>query len=187
MRQFYAGLLAVLCFSSLPACSFQSTLDKMVKPERQREIIDIAQRFCTDPTSVKREMHREITATLDAAIPALPRECPPAGARWELASYKWNSNVTAGLSERQEEVVVVGSAPGKWSTVEVRFYARNDEPARIVYWRVIASKTRPPALEFIEGYNRTVEIARIAVPVALLAIAALVVWLVRRQRAKRAA
>lgn len=187
MQRFCSGLVFAFLFSLLSACSFQAALDKMVKPERQREIIDIASRICSDPESVRSQLHPEIAATLDQNKAALPRECPGEGASWQLASYSWKSNATPDLKERQEEVVVVGAKDGKWSTIELRFYAQNDQPLQISLWNIVASDKPPEALAFIDGYNRAAKIARIAVPVAILLIAGLVFWLIRRSRARRAA
>lgn len=176
-----AGLLLVV----LAGCSFQATLDKMVSPERQKEIIGIAERFCTDPKSTASLLHPEIAGTAAEAAPLLPRECPEGPATWQLASYNWKTNSTNGLSQEQEEVVVVGEAKGKWTTVTLRFYAENDAPLKIVEWNVLGSATRPEALVFIDQYEAGAKVMRIAVPLILLAIGGLIFWLVRRNRAKK--
>lgn len=176
-----AGLLLVV----LAGCSFQATLDKMVSPERQKEIIGIAERFCTDPKGMASLLHPEIAATAAEAAPLLPRECPEGPATWQLASYNWKTNSTNGLSQEQEEVVVVGEAKGKWTTVTLRFYAENDAPLKIVEWNVLGSTTRPEALVFIDQYEAGAKVMRIAVPLILLVIGGLIYWLVRRNRAKK--
>lgn len=179
----FTGLLFVL----LAGCSFQATLDKMVSPERQKEIVAIAERFCTDPASTVSLLHPEIANTAAEAAPLLPRECPEGRATWQLASYNWKTNVANGLSQRQEEVVVVGEAKGKWTTVSLRFYAENDAPLQIAEWNVLASKTRPEALVFIDQYEAGAKTMRIVLPLVLLAIGGLIFWLVRRHRAKKRA
>ncbi|RYD44180.1 MAG: hypothetical protein EOP63_06725 [Sphingomonadales bacterium] len=187
MRRVYRiGSVAALV-AALGACSFQTALDKMVSPERQKELIAIGERFCTDPASMTSQLHPEIATSAEAAAPKLPRECPDGKAAWQLASYNWKTNVTSGLKERQEEVVVVGTGTGKWTTVSLRFYAQNDAPLQITEWNVLGSTTKPPALHFIEQYEAGAKALRIGGPIILLAIGGLVFWLVRRQRAKRAA
>ena len=180
----YGSIVAVVL---LGGCSFQAALDKMVEPQRQREIISIAEHICTSPSSVRAELHPEIANTVDAAIPMLPRECPGDGAKWELANYSWKTNVAPGVKERQEEVVVVGTGKDKWTTVSLRFYAQNEAPMRITEWNVVGSATKPPALTFIEQYEAGAKAMRIIIPVVLLAIGGLIFWVVRRRRAKRAA
>ncbi|WP_332819511.1 hypothetical protein [Sphingopyxis sp.] len=187
MRRFYHCGCAAAMLAMLGACSFQTALDKMVEPERQREILSIAERICTDPPSVRAQLHPEIASTIDQAIPVLPRECPGDDAKWQLANYSWKTNVTPGLKERQEEVVVVGTGKGKWTTISLRFYARNEAPLQITEWNVVGSATRPAALEFIDQYETGMKTLAIAIPILLIAIGGLVFWLIRRQRAKRAA
>lgn len=187
MRRFHRYGCAATMLAALGGCSFQAALDKMVAPERQREIIAIAERICTDPPSVRAELHPEIAATIEQAIPVLPRECPGAGATWQLANYSWKTNITPGLKERQEEVVVVGTGKRKWTTISLRFYARNDAPLQITEWNVVGSGTRPAALTFIDQYESGMKALRIAIPIVLLAVGGLIFWLIRRRRAKRAA
>ncbi|WP_411341135.1 hypothetical protein V6U71_04535 [Sphingopyxis sp. J-6] len=170
---------------ALGGCSFQAALDKLVTPERQKELVAIAEGFCTDPAGAKSLLHPEIANSTIEAAPALPRECPEGKATWQLASYNWKTNATPGLKERQEEVVVVGASPGKWTTVSLRFYAQNDGPMQVTEWNVLGSKTKPPALEFIDQYEAGARTMRIALPVLLLIIGGLVFWLVRRHRAKK--
>lgn len=186
MDRFYriccaAGALA------LGGCSFQAALDKLVSPERQQELVAIAERFCTDPANVANLLHPEIASSAAEAAPALRRECPDGKASWQLASYNWKTNVTTGLKQRQEEAVVVGTGSGKWTTVSLRFYAENDAPLKITEWNVVGSTTRPAALEFIDQYEASARTMRIAIPIFLLAVGGLIIWLVRRRRAKRAA
>ncbi len=184
MRTISAALAGLLLFL-LTGCSFQATLDKMVSPERQKEIIATAERFCTDPKSTASLLHPEIAGTAAEAAPLLPRECPEGPATWQLASYNWKTNSTNGLSQQQEEVVVVGEAKGKWTTVSLRFYAENGAPLQIVEWNVLGSATRPEALVFIDQYEAGAKVMRIAVPLILLAIGGLIFWLIRRNRAKK--
>lgn len=187
MRRFYRIGSVAMLVAALGGCSFQAALDKMVSPERQKELVAIGERFCSDPASVKSQLHPEIATSVEAAAPALPRECPDGKASWQLASYNWKTNVTPGLKEQQEEVVLVGTGKGKWTTVSLRFYAQNDAPMQITEWNVLGSKVKPPALQFIEQYEAGAKALRIGGPILLLAIGGLIFWLVRRRRAKRAA
>ncbi|MBL8651679.1 MAG: hypothetical protein JNL35_14905 [Sphingopyxis sp.] len=52
---------------------------------------------------------------------------------------------------------------------------------------MLGGTTRPEALVFIDQYEETAETMRIVVPVLLLALGALIFWLVRRHRAKKRA
>jgi hypothetical protein len=186
MRRFYRYGSVAVVLAMLGGCSFQAALDKMVAPERQRELVAIGERFCTDPASLTSQLHPEIATSAADAAPMLPRECPVGKASWQLASYNWKTNVTPGLKERQEEVVVVGSGKGKWTTVSLRFYAQNDAPLQISEWNVVGSATKPAALLFIEQYETGAKTMLIAGPIVLLAIGGLIFWLIRRRRAKRA-
>lgn len=177
----------VVVLATLGGCSFQATLDKMVSPERQKELVAIGERFCADPASMTSQLHPEIAASVADAAPMLPRECPDGKATWQLASYNWKTNVTPELKERQEEAVVVGTSKGRWTTVSLRFYAQNEAPLQITEWNVVGSAVKPPALKFIEQYEAGAKALRIGGPIALLAIGGLIFWLVRRHRAKRAA
>lgn len=187
MRRFYISACAATMLAMLGGCSFQTALDKMVSPERQKELVAIGERFCTDPASMTNQLHPEISGSAKAAAQALPRECPDGKATWQLASYNWKTNLTPGLKQRQEEVVVVATGKGKWTTVSLRFYAENEAPLQITEWNVLGSASKPPALEFIEQYEAGAKAIRIAGPIALIVIGALIFWLVRRRRAKRAA
>jgi len=187
MRRFHRTVCTAAMLAALGGCSFQAALDKLVSPERQKELVAIGERFCADPAGVKSLLHPEIANSAAEAAPMLPRECPEGKAMWQLASYNWKTNVTPGLKQQQEEVVVVGTSPGKWTTVSLRFYAENGGPMQITEWNVLGSKTKPPALEFIEQYEAGAKTMRIALPVLLLAVGGLVFWLVRRHRAKKRA
>lgn len=187
MRRVHRYAYVAALSAALAGCSFQTALDKLVSPERQKELVAIGERFCADPANVKFLLHPEIANSTTEAAPALPRECPEGKATWQLASYNWKTNVTPGLKQRQEEVVVVGNSPGKWTTVSMRFYAENDGPMQITEWNVLGSKTKPPALEFVEEYDAGVRTMRIVLPIVLIAIGGLIFWLVRRHRAKRRA
>lgn len=187
MRRFLT-MAAALLLGGLSACSFQATLDKMVSRERQEVLVSIAKRFCTDPASITGELHAEIAASVSDAAPQLPHECVGADATWQLASYQWNTNVANGLRQRQEEVVVVGIGKGKWSTISLRLYAENDAPMKIILWNVLGSTTKPPALHFVENFDKTAGIMRMALPILLLLVAALAIGLVwHRRRRKRVA
>ncbi|HEV2598549.1 hypothetical protein [Sphingopyxis sp.] len=187
MRNFFRGGCAAAMLVALGGCSFQAALDKMVEPARQKELLAIGERFCTDPASTTSLLHPEIASTVVDAAAVLPRECPDGKASWQIANYSWKTNVTPGLKERQEEVVLVGTGPRKWTTVSLRFYAQNDAPLQITEWNVVGSATRPDALLFIDQYESTVRTMRIVIAVVLLAVGGLIVWLIRRRRAKRAA
>ncbi|HMO75931.1 MAG TPA: hypothetical protein PKD99_05170 [Sphingopyxis sp.] len=186
MRAFIRTLAAAAGAAALAGCSFQGTLDKMVSPDRQKEIIDVGQRFCTDPVSNSRLLHPEIATSAQDMAPLLPNECPEGQATWQLASYQWNTNINNGLKQRQEDAVVVGTGNAKWTTVSLRFYAENDAPLQIVQWNVLGSTTKPEALTFIEQYEKGMKTAGIAGAILLLLVGGLVVWLVRRSRAKKA-
>jgi hypothetical protein len=187
MYRFYPYGCAAAMLVALGGCSFQTALDKMVEPARQKKLLAIGERFCTDPASIGPLLHPEIASTVKDAAPALPRECPDGKAGWQIANYSWKTNVTPGLKERQEEVVMVGTGESKWTTVSLRFYAKNEAPLQITEWNVVGSSVRPEALELIDQYEAGAKTMRIAGPIVLLAIGALVFWLIRRRRAKRAA
>lgn len=187
MRVFFRLVCAAAISVALGGCSFQAALDKMVEPARQKELLAIGERFCTDPAKLTSLLHPEIASTVVDAAGLLPRECPDGKASWQIANYSWKTNVTPGLKERQEEVVVVGTGQGKWTTVSLRFYAQNDAPLQIAEWNVVGSATRPDALTFIDEYDAAARTMRIVGPVMLLAVGGLIIWLIRRRRAKRAA
>lgn len=180
---------AVAAALLLGGCSFQSALDKLAPRERQTEIVSLGERFCTDPAGVAKSgvMHPDLTGSVAQAADLLPNECPNGRATWQLASYQWNTNITNGLKQRQEEAVVVGTGEGKWTTVSLRFFAEGDAPMQLVTWNVLGSREKPAALLFVEQYESTAKLLRYAAPIALVLIAGLIFWLVRRHRAKRTA
>lgn len=178
---------AVAAALLIGGCSFQSTLDKMVPRERQAEIVSLGERFCTDSAGIAKSglLHPALVASIEQTAAVLPGECPGSGADWQLVSYRWNANMTNGLKQRQEEAVVVGAGDGKWTTVTLRFHAEGDAPMRIVTWNVIGSKEKPAALAFIDEFDATAKALRYAAPIALILLAGLVFWLVRRHRAAK--
>lgn len=178
---------AVAAALLLGGCSFQSTLDKMVPRERQAEIVSLSERFCTDSAGIAKSglLHPDLTGSVAQAADLLPNECPNGRATWQLASYQWNTNITNGLKQQQEEAVVVGTSEGKWTTVSLRFYAEGDAPMQLVSWNVLGSREKPAALVFVEQYESTAKVLRYAAPIAVVLIAGLVLWLIRRHRAKR--
>jgi len=185
MRAIVGGLIGPMLLM-MSGCSYQAALDKMVSPERQKEIVGIGQRFCTDPVANTQLLHPEIAGTAAEAVTLLPRECPEGAATWQLASYQWKTNVEPGLKQQQEEAVVVGTGKGKWTTVSLRFFAENGAPMQITSWNVVGSTTKPDALLFAEQYETGVKVIGAIGAGVLLAIGGLVFWLVRRSRARRA-
>jgi hypothetical protein len=170
----------------LSGCSFQSALDNMAPRERQAELVALGKSFCTDRKSVLKQLHPELVKSVRDAESVLPAECPVGAAKWQLASYSWNTNI-ADVKQQHEEAVVVGSGKGKWTTVSLRLYGENDAPKQVVQWHVVASSKPPAALTFIEQYDAGMRIMRIVGAIAGLLIVGLIYWLVRRHRAKRAA
>lgn len=185
MRDWRSIAVTLILSGALAGCSLQTTLDKLVSRERQTEIISAARSFCVDQGAATRQLHPEIVDTVREAGVRLDAECPGEKASWQLVSYQWNTNVTNGLTQRQEEAVVVGSGTGKWSTVSLRFYGENGVPMKIVQWNVAASPEKPPALVFAEGFDKTAQTMRIAVPAGLLLIGGIVGGLIWRRKRKR--
>jgi len=182
-----AKVLTGLLFVVLIGCSAQSTLDTLVSPERQREIVDIGQRFCVSPVGNTNLLHPEIKTSAADAASLLPRECPSGEATWQLVDYSWKTNIENGLKQRQEEAVVVGAGAGKWTTVTLRFYAENDAPFQIVEWNVVGSGTKPEIVSLREAYDAGLKAGSLVIPIALLLLGGLIFWLVRRHRAKKRA
>jgi hypothetical protein len=169
----------------LAGCSLQGTLDKLVSRERQAELVSAASAICFDREAATRHLHPEIVDTVRNGGDRLTVECPGEKARWRLVSYQWNTNITNGLTQRQEEAVVVGTGTGKWSTVALRFYGENGAPLKIVEWNIAASTAKPPALIFAEDFDKTARTMRIAVPAGLLLIGGIVGGLIWRRRKQR--
>jgi hypothetical protein len=170
----------------LSGCSFQSTLDNMVSRERQAELVALGRGFCTDPSGLEKALHPGVRQSVKAAEAALPGECPSKDAKWELASYRWDTNVT-DVKRQQEDAVIVGTSKGKWTSVSLRLYGENDAPKLIVRWHVVAGTKPPEALQFIEQYDATVRVLRFVAGGIVLAAAGLIYWFIRRRRAQRAA
>lgn len=180
-------ITAVVLAATLGGCSFQAALDKLATPERQAELVALADKICTDPDTVVPQLHAEIQTALIEAKPLLSGECPDAGAKWQLVSYEWKVNVENGARLATEEAVLVAPAAKRWSTVSLGFTQQGEGPNLITLWNVAASDTKPPALLFVESWDSNVGMVRMGGAVATLLIVGLVVWLVRRRRRKKAA
>jgi hypothetical protein len=180
----FARRLIVAGVLLLSGCSFQATLDKMIPPARQDYYSWFAKKICTQPGAVRAVFAPDLRVSLDAAIAKLPAECPLGTATWQVASYSWRANAINGATERIEEIVIVGTGKGRWTTVDLRQQQLGDKPALIVAWRVVGSDTPPPALQYIDKFDDNVAVIRIAGPLGALLFIAMTLWIIRWQSRK---
>lgn len=174
--------LLLLGALSLTGCSFQSTLDGVINPKRQKYFESVANDLCTKTSAVRALLMPELRPSMDEALTKLAGECPGEQAKWKLTSYQWRTNAANGTVERIEEIVAVAKGKTRWSTVEFRFQQIGDQPSRIIAWRVIGSKTRPPSLQYVENFDANAKVMRLALPLGLLLLVGLTIWLIRRER-----
>ncbi len=194
MRQWRVALGTAL-MALLAACSYQAALDKLVSPERQAELVAMGKRMCSDPVGLSPQLHPDIANSLKAVAPLVPDKCPPDGAIWQLASYAWKTNVANGLTQRQEEFVIVATDPGtpeeaqsgdaEWTTVSMRLYAENGAPMQIAKWTLERRDEKPDALVYMENFEAGATAAAAVAVGILLLVVGLVIWLVVRHRRKR--
>lgn len=166
----------------LQGCSFQTTLDKLISPERQDHFAMIAKRICKDPQSVRLIFAPEVRATFDKAVPELPNHCPEGVSTWQVTSYAWRTNIMNGAAQRIERVVIVGRSKSRWTTVDLRMHQRGSNSRLIEAYHIVASVDRPPTLVYIDQYDAEARFLRLAVPFGLIILMIIIAGLIWRQR-----
>lgn len=183
----WTGMAALAASVMLAGCTFQSSLDAMVAPERQAALIQTAQALCRNPQSLQHRFAPQVFAERQPDFARLQGQCPAEGeADWQLVTYSFNTSQTVGgHADRRESVAVVaGGAEGPWSEVRLNFQQLQGGAPLIIGWDVVRSTTRPASLAFIDSYDQLRWWGLGGVAGSFAALAAALLWFARRRRAQ---
>ena len=169
----------------LGGCSMQTVMDKFVPPARQQELADLAAQFCTAPDAVLTQMQPETRAQAGDALRQAHSQCVDDNYRYRVTSFHMNVNRQMGGPSTREEQIVLVAGTGPWSELALRMVGVNGAKPLITDWRIVRMNEKPESLVFADNWERSLTYIRSAGVVIALALIALVVWLVRRTRAKR--
>jgi hypothetical protein len=177
--------LAMLAMALLSGCSFQQRMDAVLDRQRQGQLVATARTLCIDPQVLRSQFRPDIWNGNAAQFVRQLDQCPPGGGDdWELATFRFNTAVSAdGTPSRQEyAIVVAGGDEGPWTETELRYESVNDQPAQIIGWTVRRRADLPESLGQKDSWERFRLYSWFG-GVALLALAVgLLTWAIRRRR-----
>jgi hypothetical protein len=179
------AILALAVAGSLSGCTFQGALDAMVEPDRQAEIIRIAQTLCRTPHALQSQFAPELWTQSQPLFAQVPGQCPTeANTIWQLTTYNFNTSAATGAAtdRRETALVVAGDADGPWTEVQLNFQQLGNAPQQIIGWNAVRISTRPASLTFIDSYDQIRWWAMGGVALALTALVAVLLWFRRRRR-----
>ena len=178
-------ILAITLAALLGGCSMQSVMDKFVSPARQQELANLAGQFCTAPDAALTQMHPELRTQTAAALRQARSQCVDDTYRYRVTSFNMNTRRELGGPSTREEEIVLVAGTGPWSELALRMVGVNGQKPQITDWRIVRTNEKPQSLVFSDNWARSLKYIRGAGVVLGLALIALVVWIVRRVRAKR--
>jgi LPXTG-motif cell wall-anchored protein len=179
--RFWISVLGMLA----AACSFQQALDRLVSPERQAELVRIAQTLCRDPQSLQ---NRFAPGVFERSLPVFADRaslCPSeTNVRWRVTNYNFNtaSDINGRVDRRDSVLVVAGDQDGPWTEIQLNFQRLDDATPLIISWHIGRMTTRPPALAFIDGWEASRKWLIAALIAGLALLSGLVVWFIRRRK-----
>ena len=179
--------LCLLLIVLVGACSLRSAIQTMTSPEDRafaQAMVDnlrsgnaawLEQHFAPDLWQQSAKEMSEVPARF-------PRE----RGTTEIVNFSVSTNVTNGRTERDKAFTLVTHAGGRWTVTSFRTHSTGG-PDRVVEWSVVPRSTQPEELQMMEAWDRALPWVWGGLLFVLAALVALIVWLVRRSRRKRAA
>jgi hypothetical protein len=168
------------------ACSLEGAMDRMVSAGDRA----FAERFVADVRAghaerLKPEFDPELWAKSGEQLVAARALFPRGEGRTRLIGYNISANYANGASSTTRNYVLVTTDERHWTRTEILTLSEGG-PARVVRWNVNGSDTPPPELQFLDMWERIVPWVQGGIAIVLIAFIALIWWLVRRSRRRRA-
>ncbi len=177
------GLFAIFL---LGACTMRSAIDAMSSPEDRAFANQMVERLRSgDSEWLRGHFDEALWEESAKQLGQVPAMFPGQAGTTELVGFNVSTNMAGGATERSKEYTLVTEGEGRWTVTTFRTHS-NGGPDRVVQWRVVPHNSQPPELAMIRGFDAAIPWVWGALAVIAAMAAALIVWLVRRSRRKRA-
>ena len=175
-------LALALVFLLAAACSMRSAIETLTSPEDRAFAQEMVTRLRSgDEAWLQRHFDPALWAESGKQLAQVPSLYPAEIEETEIVGAQTSTNMAGGRTERNKEFTLVSHGGGRWTTTTFRTYS-NGGPDRVVQWRVTPHDQPPPELTMMETWDSMVPWVWTATLIALGALVALIVWLVRRSR-----
>jgi hypothetical protein len=189
MKTLCATLFGASALFGLSACSYQQTLDNMVSPARQGEIIQTAQNLCGNLDALQSQFDPTIWTQVNPNFRAqVQARCPTEpNVTWQVTNYEFSTSASVGAATDRTEAaaVVAGDADGPWTQVDLNFQQSGNAPAMIMNMNIERFETRPESLTGVEAWDSVRYYVLAGVLLVVLLPILLIVWIIRRRRRRR--
>ena len=174
-----------LVFLLAAACSMRSAIETLISPEDRAFAQEMVTRLRSgDEAWLQRHFDPALWAESGKQLAQLPSLYPAEVEATEIVGANVSTNMSGGGTTRNKEFTLVTHGGGRWTTTTFRTYS-DGGPDRVVQWRVTPHEQPPPELAMIETWDSMVPWIWAGLLIGLTAVAALIVWLVRRSRRRR--
>jgi hypothetical protein len=188
MTDWLKTLVAMLAATlALAGCSLQTALDSMTSPEdRQFAQAFVSHLQAGDEAWIRARMDPAQAGAAGNTVKSAGALIPPPPARTRLVGYQVATQTTNGASARTQTFVLATEGAGRWSVTEFTRRASNGGPALVTAWRVTPHTQRPAELVMFDASEKAVPYLW-GLGIAFVAVlAAIVVFIVRYRRRRRA-
>jgi hypothetical protein len=168
-------------------CSVRSTLERMTSAEDRAFGQEMVARLRSGDEAWLRQhfdlsLWSESGKTLSQVPGLFPAETAPA----ILVSFDTSTSMSDGATERQKGFTYVTSGSDRWTVTRFRTYS-DGGPDRVVQWQVTPHDEPPPELRMMEQMDAALPWIWGIFAAMAAGLTALIVWLIRRSRRRRAA
>ena len=179
--------LCLLLIVLASACSLRSAIQTMTSPEDRAFAQAMVDNLRSGNAAwLEQHFAPELWQRSAKEMSDVPGRFPSERGTTEIINFSVSTNVANGRTERDKAFTLVTHGGGRWTVTAFRTYATGG-PDRVVDWSVVAHSAPPPELAMMEAWDKALPWIWGGLLFVLAAIVALIVWLVRRSRRKRAA
>jgi hypothetical protein len=179
-------LVLLLCLLA-GACSLRGAIDAMTSPEDRAFAQEMVTRLRSgDEAWLQQRFQPELWERSAKQIGGVPALFPRETGTTELIGYSFSTRSEGGPTVRTKEFTLVTEGGGRWIVTTFRTHSAGG-PDLVVQWSVVPHSAPPAELTMLEGVDRALPWIWGTLIAGVLAVAALIIWLVRRSRRRRAA
>lgn len=176
----------LLLFLLLGACSMRTALDALSSEQDRAFAQEMVSRLrAGDRAWLERHFDPELWTRSREQVASAPALFPEIGGKTELIGFNMSTNIVDGRTQRSKQFTLATEGGGRWAVTSFQTYSTGG-PDRVVQWSVAPHSERPPEVAMIEAWEAVVPWVWAGMAAVLLAMTALIFWLVRRSRRREA-
>ena len=178
--------LCLLLIVLAAACSLRSAIETMTTPEDRAFAQAMVDNLRSGNAAwLEQHFAPELWQQSAKEIGEVPGRFPSERGTTEIVNFSVSTSMTNGRTERNKEFRLVTHGGGRWTVTAFRTFSSGG-PDRVVQWSVEPRSTQPEELKMMEAWDRALPWVWGVFLVVVVAFGALVFWLVRRSRRRRA-